>query len=224
MLAAVDTGAAQPGRIEAPPRPAAAPGGASEPTAKAAHAAEQEQSGAHAAAAGGHAKARLSAEGEAELRKLQDVDRQVRQHEQAHRAAGGNLTGPATYQYQRGPDGQLYAVSGEVSIQVPSGGEPEERIRQLEQVIAAALAPADPSPQDRAVAGRARALIAEARADLAEQEREEGQDDATDPADTDGGPAPAAAEDGAAAYERANDLAAHALAANRHPASLALSA
>lgn len=41
----------------------------------------------------------------------------MRAHEQAHKtAAGGLAQGGATFEYQTGPDGKQYAVSGEVKI------------------------------------------------------------------------------------------------------------
>jgi hypothetical protein len=57
----------------------------------------------------------------------------------------------------------LYAVSGEVSIDSsPVKGDPKATVRKMEQVVRAALAPAQPSGQDRAVA--AAALNAEVEA------------------------------------------------------------
>ena len=52
-----------------------------------------------------------------------------------------------------GPDGNRYAIGGEVSIDVaPVDGDPEATIAKMEIVKAAALAPAEPSAQDRKVA------------------------------------------------------------------------
>jgi hypothetical protein len=108
----------------------------------------------------------------AEVRRLAAIDRQVRQHEAAHKAAGAGVTGPASFTYVTGPDGKQYAVGGEVSITVSGGGgDPEQTIRDMEQVQRAALAPADPSPQDRSVAAAAQAAIAEAEAAVRDQER-----------------------------------------------------
>jgi hypothetical protein len=110
----------------------------------------------------------LSPDAQRQLDKLKATDRQVRAHEQAHMAAGGALVrGGASYSYQKGPDGQLYAVGGEVSIDVSPGRTPEETISKAAQIRAAALAPADPSGQDRNVAAGAARLEAEARAELA---------------------------------------------------------
>lgn len=109
-----------------------------------------------------------------EIAKLAARDREVRAHEQAHSAVGGQYAGSPSYTYQRGPDGVNYAIGGEVPISLPSGGDDHQRtIDAAEQVQRAALAPADPSPQDRRVAASAANLAQQARADLAEQTREE---------------------------------------------------
>jgi hypothetical protein len=51
-----------------------------------------------------------------ETTELARRDREVRAHEQAHAAVGGSYAGAPSYTYSRGPDGQRYAVGGEVSI------------------------------------------------------------------------------------------------------------
>jgi hypothetical protein len=107
------------------------------------------------------ARNELTAEEKAQLRELQARDRAVRAHEQAHAAAGAGIAGAPTYTYQTGPDGRRYAVGGEVAIHArPSSSDPQAAIRQLQQVVRAALAPATPSSHDRGVAAEARAKIA----------------------------------------------------------------
>jgi hypothetical protein len=107
------------------------------------------------------ARKELTAEEKAQLRELQARDREVRAHEQAHVAAGAGIAGAPTYTYQTGPDGRRYAVGGEVAIRArPSSSDPQAAIRQLQQVVRAALAPATPSSHDRAVAAEAQAKIA----------------------------------------------------------------
>ncbi|MFM8550838.1 MAG: putative metalloprotease CJM1_0395 family protein, partial [Nitrospiraceae bacterium] len=97
----------------------------------------------------------------------------VRAHEAAHLAAGGGLAiGGATYGYVQGPDGQRYATSGEVQIDTSPGKTPVETIEKARQIQRAALAPSDPSGQDRAVAAQAGAMMAQARQDLARQKAE----------------------------------------------------
>ncbi|MFQ5806280.1 MAG: putative metalloprotease CJM1_0395 family protein [Phycisphaerae bacterium] len=121
----------------------------------------------------------LSNEEREQVAKLQDRDRQVREHERAHLAAAGPyaLSG-ASFQYQIGPDGRSYVVGGEVKMDsAPVEDNPEATIRKMEHVRAAALAPADPSAQDRGVAARAVAAIQEARAELRQQEAADNADD-----------------------------------------------
>lgn len=111
----------------------------------------------------------LTSEEEAVVRELQARDIEVRRHEQAHAAAGGPYAGSPTYEYERGPDGRQYAVGGEVSIDTSKiAGNPEANLRKFQQIRRAALAPLEPSPQDRRVAAEAQRQISEARAEIRE--------------------------------------------------------
>ncbi len=111
---------------------------------------------------------------QAEIAKLRKRDQEVRTHEQAHMsAAGGLVRGGATFSYQRGPDGKQYAVGGEVNIDTsPVAGNPEATIQKAQKIRAAALAPANPSAQDRAVAASAATLEAQAQQELKKNEEE----------------------------------------------------
>ncbi len=107
---------------------------------------------------------------------LQQTDTRVHNHEMSHLTAAGSLaiSGPS-YTYQRGPDGQKYAVGGEVHIDsAPVSGDPEATLQKMEQVQRAALAPVDPSSQDRAVAAKAASMAAKARAELAQAQAQDG--------------------------------------------------
>lgn len=105
------------------------------------------------------------------ISKLKARDSEVRQHEQAHLAAAGGLAvSGASYTYQRGPNGVDYAIGGEVHIDTAPGRTPEETIARAHTIQAAALAPAEPSGADRAVAAQAGQLEQQARAELAVQE------------------------------------------------------
>lgn len=104
---------------------------------------------------------------QAKINALSARDREVRAHEQAHAAVGGQYAGSPTYEFVKGPDGVNYAVAGEVSISTGSvPNDPEATIQKARQIRAAANAPADASGQDRAVAAAASSLEAEARAEL----------------------------------------------------------
>lgn len=98
---------------------------------------------------------------------LKSRDAEVNAHEKAHAAVGGQHAGAPNYSYKTGPDGVKYAVSGEVSIdtsRVP--GDPQATLQKAQQIKAAALAPAEPSGQDRKVAAIADQMASEARSDI----------------------------------------------------------
>ena len=117
----------------------------------------------------------------AQIRELAARDREVRQHELAHKSAAGGLAGAISFDFQRGPDGKLYAVGGEVDIRTtPASSDPADVVAYAEQVIRAALAPAEPSSQDRQVAAQARVMLAEAQAELAATQREPQSQSASD--------------------------------------------
>lgn len=78
-------------------------------------------------------------------------------------AGAGLITRGASFTYETGPDGKRYAVGGEVGIDVSGGRTPEETLAKAERIRAAALAPAEPSAQDRQVAAEADQMAAEAR-------------------------------------------------------------
>ncbi|MCG8549501.1 MAG: SprA-related family protein [Desulfobacterales bacterium] len=102
------------------------------------------------------------------VEKLKKVDAEVRAHEMAHIAAGSQyITSGATFSYRKGPDGQNYAVGGEVSIDTsPEPGDPRATLQKMRQVRAAALAPAQPSSQDLKVASNAASQAAKAMAEI----------------------------------------------------------
>jgi hypothetical protein len=101
------------------------------------------------------------------LNQLKQRDREVRAHEQAHAAVGGQYAGSPTYEYERGADGNNYAVAGEVLIDISEvPNDPQATIEKMQQVKAAALAPQEPSGPDRAIAADANQKITAARAEL----------------------------------------------------------
>lgn len=122
-----------------------------------------------------------------EVRQLQMTEQEVIKHEQAHKSVGGSLTGPVSYTYTEDPDDQRYINGGEVSINAKEGSTPEETLKILERVRAAALAPADPSPQDLRVAASASSQIQQVRSEISAVNYEElTQDDEQEPfADSD---------------------------------------
>ena len=113
-----------------------------------------------------------------EIEQLKQIEKNVIVHEQAHKAAGAG-TGAVSYSHTTGPDDQRYIVAGEVDA--PSGNTPEDTIAILEKVRQAALAPADPSPQDLRVAASAVAHIQQSKAELLGEKAEEFMQDDTEP-------------------------------------------
>lgn len=119
-------------------------------------------------------KTKLTPDQEQEVAKLKARDAEVRTHEQAHMSAAAGISVSApSYDYQMGPDGKKYAVGGEVSVSFEQGNDPEENIRKAEIMKSAALAPAQPSGQDRAAAQDADKIIAEQEKKLADQKKED---------------------------------------------------
>jgi len=107
------------------------------------------------------------------LQQLRMTEQKVKAHEMAHKIAGGELTGPVQYKYQKGPDGKLYTVGGEVPIKIKQGKTPEETVEIAQKIKRAALAPVDPSPQDRAVAARATIMEMQAKMEMMKKNLEE---------------------------------------------------
>lgn len=113
-----------------------------------------------------------------QIKELKARDTEVRTHEQAHAAVGGQYAGSPSYEYQRGPDGTNYAVGGEVPIDVGViNGDPQATIDKMQTVLAAALAPAEPSGADRAIAADATQKMAAAQAELASADDEDSSED-----------------------------------------------
>jgi hypothetical protein len=115
----------------------------------------------------------LNEEQKQQVEKLKKRDADVKTHEQAHMASGGGLVqGGASFEYESGPDGRMYAVGGEVKIDVSPERTPEATIRKMQQVRRAALAPAEPSGADRAVAAQASQVEAQARMELSPKNKD----------------------------------------------------
>lgn len=121
----------------------------------------------------------LTQEDEQVVEELKSRDAEVRAHELAHARVGGRFAGQPSYEYQTGPDGQQYAVGGSVPIDVSEvPDDPRATIEKMQVVRRAAMAPAEPSTQDRRVAAEAAEKMARAQVELREQET--GSDDGDD--------------------------------------------
>lgn len=125
----------------------------------------------------------LSAEQREVIRQMQQRDREVHRHEQAHQAAAGGLAvSGASFDMRAGPDGHMYAVGGEVQIDTSRESDPDATIAKARQIRVAANAPANPSAQDRAVAAEASRMESEARQEKIEQEPQTGRSSIGGPA------------------------------------------
>ncbi len=119
----------------------------------------------------------LSSEEKKQVEQLKRRDVEVKRHEQAHKSVAGQFaSGGPSYEYQTGPDGKQYAVGGEVQIDTSEvSNDPQATIQKAQQIKRAALAPKDPSSQDRQIAAEASKMEAKARQKLTELKQEEKQ-------------------------------------------------
>ncbi|MFH0882136.1 MAG: putative metalloprotease CJM1_0395 family protein [bacterium] len=116
----------------------------------------------------------LSEDEQKEVDELKNREQEVRQHEMAHKSAAGQLAvGGPNYTYETGPDGKQYATSGEVKIAVGSGQTPEEKLHNAQQAARAALAPSEPSGEDRQIAAEAQRVAMEAQQELNQDQSDE---------------------------------------------------
>lgn len=116
----------------------------------------------------------LNPQEEKQVRELKARDREVRAHEQAHATVGGPYAGSPQYQYTTGPDGKRYAIGGEVPIDASAvPNNPDATIRKMDIVIRAALAPAEPSAQDKQVAQQAQQTRLQAQIEKRQIQKQE---------------------------------------------------
>ena len=119
-------------------------------------------------------------EKDSQVRELENIEREVIAHEQAHKAAAGEFGGGISYTYTEGPDGRSYITGGEVPIKLRQGATPEETLRNMQKVQMAANAPADPSGQDRQVAAKAAAMAAKARSEIIREDKTENESESSE--------------------------------------------
>jgi hypothetical protein len=114
-----------------------------------------------------------------EIMQLGQLERSVREHEQAHlRAARDLAIGKPAYEYKEGPDGKKYVVNGEVNIDSsPVSGDAEAALEKAIKIQRTALAPSNPSAKDLQVAARARIMESKAHRKLAREKQFENDND-----------------------------------------------
>jgi len=120
----------------------------------------------------------LSEQDLAQIQILTLQDSKIRNDKEAQVRVGGQYTSRPQYEYEKGPDNRQYAISGHVEIDARSvAGNPEETIRKLRVVKRAALAPAEPSAEDRKIAANAsngiQQAVGEIRARITVENRQE---------------------------------------------------
>ena len=87
------------------------------------------------------------------LEKFKQTDQQVRTHEQIH-ASIGHTTTPISYNYQKGPDGKMYAVGGSVRLDTSIPDDPKAAAFKLDQIQKAASGVSDASGADNIIASQ----------------------------------------------------------------------
>ncbi len=129
-----------------------------------------------------HSSNKLAAQNkveQAELAVVRDLatrDREVKAHEQTHAAIGGSFASAPTFDYTSGPDGRLYATSGEVSIDTSAiADDPQATLEKAQVIIRAALSVSEPSSADRQVAAEAKSLALQAMNEIRESGGQEGK-------------------------------------------------
>jgi len=119
----------------------------------------------------------LTSQEQREVDALKQRDREVRVHEQTHKAQlGPYSTGGPFYTYEVGPDNKRYAVGGSVGVDTNKESTPEKTIQKAQVIRRASTAVANPSGADKAVASRASQMEREARAEMMKEQQQERRD------------------------------------------------
>lgn len=116
----------------------------------------------------------LTPQEQKEVEKLKQRDREVKAHEQAHKAQlGPYAAGGPFYTYKTGPDNNQYAVGGSVGVDTSKESTPEETIRKAQIIKRASMGVSNPSGADKAVAAKAQQMEQQARTEMLEEKRQE---------------------------------------------------
>lgn len=95
------------------------------------------------------------------VQQLERIDKDVHEHELQHYLAAQPYSRAPEYFEVTGPDGRRFAVSGITAFDAsPIAGDTEATIRKLDSLVRAALAPREPSEEDRRVAATLEQLVA----------------------------------------------------------------
>lgn len=94
----------------------------------------------------------------------------------AHLAAAGSYAmSTPQYSYEIGPDGNAYAVGGEVKMDVSGEVSPEKTIEKAKSLRRAAMAPLHPSAQDFAAVTAVNSLEAQASRQIREEQAQQAE-------------------------------------------------
>ncbi len=121
-----------------------------------------------AAAAGpGSTGTVLSAQQKAQIAQYKLLAQTAQADVQAQQRVAGPYAGTVSYQYERGPDGTLYAVAGDVTFNVePVANNPAATVAAMQTITRAALSVVPPTAQDLLAVREAAQYSAEAQAAL----------------------------------------------------------
>jgi len=115
-------------------------------------------------------EAQIKEQEDKEIQQLKKRDKEVKAHENAHKGAlGGYAAGGISLGYTTGPDGNRYATSGEVPIDLSEESTPQQTMQKAQIIRRAALAPNYPSSADRQIAAKAAQMALQAQRQIAEE-------------------------------------------------------
>lgn len=113
------------------------------------------------------------------LKVLEERDQEVRAHEQEHlNEAGEHARGGPVFETYTASNGKTFVTGGKVEVDLGETGDAKKTADKMAKIRKAALAPATPSQQDRAVEAEAAGKESAARAQMQQDEIKKGRDPA----------------------------------------------
>jgi hypothetical protein len=110
-----------------------------------------------------------------DIQKLNQQGTEIGRYERSHLAVAGMVTrGGPSHEYRLGSDGRVYALGGEVSLDINTGaGNSQKTLAKMEQVRRAALTPVNLSSADQRGAVLARYDIQRTDLETLDQQQEQ---------------------------------------------------
>ncbi len=113
------------------------------------------------------------------LKVLEERDQEVRAHEQEHlNEAGEHARGGPVFETYTASNGKTFVTGGKVEVDMGETGDAKKTADKMAKIRKAALAPATPSQQDRAVEAEAAGKESTARAQMQQDDIKKGRDPA----------------------------------------------